>query len=380
MSGSKFDAEKILQKYHSGTCTEQERILVERWYEELPNTSLDIAELAIEDDLESVWRRLKTNIEPAAVRSSYRLFFRAAAVLVLGLLLFGGIFYTSEKERPSPNQALHQGITSEGNNTVLSLANGRRIVLESLFQGQTIIGDGIKITKTSDGRISCEMASNIRGIWPAFENTITTPRGKQFEVTLPDGSRALLNAASSLSFPTAFSVRERRVSMSGEVYFEISKNKKQPFKVATRQMEVKVLGTHFDVAAYADDKAVSTTLFEGSVELNNNNHQIRIRPGQVSVWNENEKRFNTKAADLEATLAWKNGYFIFKEEHIQEIMKTLARWYNVPVRYEGNLSRLNFSAKISRKASIYEVLDILQSTGTIHFEIKERRIIVSPQM
>ncbi len=379
MPGSRFNAEEILKKYKSGTCTDAERTLVERWYEDLPETPLNIIDVVIEEDLNSIWQQLETNIKPIPARWSSDLIFKAAAVLISGLLLFGGITYFSKNDNHALKQTLHQQLKSGSNNTVLYLANGKRIILDSLSKGQTIIEEGIKFTKTTDGQITCKLQNNNGAFWSVLQNTITTPKGKQFEVNLPDGSRAWLNGESSLTFQGAFGGLERQVSMTGEVYFEIAKNKKQPFKVKTHEMEIKVLGTHFNVSAYADDETVSTTLLEGAVEVNNHTHQLRIHPGEVVSWNRHEKQFNTKPADLEAALAWKNGFFIFNEEHIQEIMKKLSRWYNVPVIYQGNLSGLNFSAKISRKASISDVLDIFQSTGTIHFKIEERRIIVSRQ-
>lgn len=380
MPGSRFDAEDLLKKYKSGTCTDAERILVERWYEELPETQLNIIDAVIEEDLDNIWKGMERTIKPIPAKKSANFLYKAAAVFISGVLLFGGVTYFSGSENYLSKQAFHQQLKPDSNNTVLYLANGKKIMLDSLAQGQTIVGEGIKFTKTADGQITCKLQNNKGARWSATLNTITTPRGKQFEVKLPDGSRAWLNAGSSLTFPAAFGKLERQVSMTGEAYFEIAKNKKHPFKVKTREMEVKVLGTHFNVSAYTDDEDVSTTLLEGAVEVRNHNQQLRILPGEVATWNDNENKFNTNLADLEAALAWKNGYFIFNEEHIQEIMKKLSRWYNVPVVYEGNLSGLNFSAKISRKASIAEVLNILQSTGTIHFKIEERRVIVSRQI
>jgi hypothetical protein len=378
MSGTNLEIQKLLQKYKSGTCTEEELLIVERWYEEQPQVPLDLLEPEVQADLEDIWQHIDHHIKPKKNSGQLKTWLNVAAVLIAVLFSFLGInHYYPGKKSSQQTTARHQRPIKPGvNSALLQLANGKSILLDSMLTGTTVSTEGIKITKTQDGQIACNSQEDHR-LYSIAKNTITTPRGGQYALTLPDGSKAWLNASSSLTFPTNFDTGERRVTITGEVYFEIAKNEHQPFKVTTYNTEVRVLGTHFNVAAYQEDETVSTTLFEGAVELKNADQKIRIKPGQVSSWNETERKFETKVADLEEALAWKNGYFVFNEANIQEIMQKLSRWYDVPVTYKGDLSRLNFSAKISRKANIEEVLDILQSTGTIQFKIKERRVIVS---
>lgn len=378
MSGTNLEIQELLQKYKSGTCTEEELLIVERWFEEQPQVPLDLLEREVQEDLEDIWQHIDNHIKPKTDRKQLKTWLNVAAVFIAVLFSFWAInhYYRSEKNLQQTTARHQMPIKPGVNSALLQLANGKSILLDSMLTGTTVSTKGIKITKTQDGQIACNSQED-HILYSTAKNTITTPRGGQYALTLPDGSKAWLNASSSLTFPTNFDTGERRVTITGEVYFEIAKNERQPFKVTTYNTEVRVLGTHFNVSAYTDDETVSTTLFEGAVELKNADQKIRIKPGQVSSWSKSERKFKTKVADLEEALAWKNGYFIFNEANIQEIMQKLSRWYDVPVTYKGDLSGLNFSARMSRKASIEEVLDILQSTGTIQFKIKERRVIVS---
>jgi ferric-dicitrate binding protein FerR (iron transport regulator) len=205
-------------------------------------------------------------------------------------------------------------------------------------------------------------------------NTITAPTGGKYSVVLPDGSRAWLNAESSIRFPTVFAKNERKVSIAGEVYFEITPDKQKPFLVDVRGLQsIKVLGTHFNVNAYGDEAAVTTTLLEGSVVVSaadKNNKTVRLIPGDQASLSGKGTIQVEKDVNTEGVIAWKNGFFQFEKANIKTVMRQLSRWYNVDVTYEGVASERTFSGKINRSVNASEVLEILQFTG-VNFRIEQ---------
>jgi ferric-dicitrate binding protein FerR (iron transport regulator) len=212
-----------------------------------------------------------------------------------------------------------------------------------------------------------------------FYNTITTPRGGQYEVTLADGTIVWLNAASSLHFPTAFIGKERTVSLTGEGYFEVAKNKSMPFHVEVNGMDVMVTGTHFDVMAYANEENTKTTLLEGRVMVipANGKEQILL-PGRQAVLNNEAHDIKMINADLDQVMAWKNGYFRFRETNIRDVMKQLERWYDVDVEYKTTRSDQDYTGMMPRMQNASSLLQTLELTGTVHFKIEGKKIIVLP--
>ena len=194
-----------------------------------------------------------------------------------------------------------------------------------------------------------------------------------------DGSKVWLNSGSTLRFPTSFVGSERIVELKGEAYFDITKNSKMPFLVRTNNaMDIKVLGTQFNVMAYDDEKNINTTLIEGSVEVLKGSGKTMLKPGQEAILNRGSGNIKVAEADLEQAIAWKNGYFIFYNENIESIMRKVSRWYNVDVVYQGNLSNKDFVGTISRNKNVSELLKMLELTGAVHFSIDGRRITVMP--
>ncbi|MET3114714.1 transmembrane sensor [Pedobacter sp. CG_S7] len=379
MAISNFDAKKIINKYKAGTCTAEEKLLVELWYGELPEFNIDLDTELVETDLKGVWQSLKSDINPHKHFLFADFLIKAAAIFLGAMLLLGGSFYFLGKPKNAIVHYVKSQIKPGGNKATLTLADGKTIFLDKVTKGPLFSEKSIKITKTGDGQIEYSYnyaqknANTNKG-----NHRISTPVGGQYQVTLPDGSNAWLNAASSITYPINFENKERIVAITGEVYFEIAKNKSKPFKVTVNDMTVKVLGTHFNIAAYQDDPIISTTLFEGAVEIKTAKDVMRLKPRQMAKWNKGEEKIKQMPADLEQALAWKNGYFAFNDENIKSIMLKLSRWYDFEVVYQGNIAALNFSAKISRRSNITEVLEIFQSTGTIKFKIKGRRIIITP--
>ncbi|MBE9601808.1 FecR family protein [Pedobacter sp. MC2016-24] len=278
------------------------------------------------------------------------------------------------------------------NDAVLTLADGSKISLTDARQGELIKSKGISIVKAANGQLIYTIDSSALKTGTDHPelayNTISTPKGGEYQINLPDGTKVWLNAASSLKFPQTFAnLNARRVELSGEAYFEVFKNKKQPFKVLTpgfgsgREQETEVLGTHFNISAYADDAETKTTLLEGSIRVkdpqkSNKRDAIILVPGQQAILNNNQ--WNTINVDTEEAIAWKRGTFMFANADIETIMRKISRWYNVEVVYQGKISESNYLGTVSRFSKVSDVLDILEATKTVHFKIEGRRITVMP--
>jgi len=238
----------------------------------------------------------------------------------------------------------------------------------------------VKVSKTGNGVVVYEFIKstkdNAQNATPQF-NTITTPRGGQYQVMLADGTHVWLNAASSIRFPQSFNGPQRLVELSGEAYFEVAKDKSHPFIVQANGTKVQVFGTHFNVNAYPDNNNVTTTLLEGSVQMSNNSQATMLVPGEQGVSTRSGGAINVSRADIQQVIAWKNGYFIFHDLSIVEVMKQVSRWYDVDIEYQDEGVKNNeFGGAISRYKSITELLDNMQLTRSIHYKIEGRRVII----
>lgn len=314
----------------------------------------------------------------------------AAAAMVLMAVGAGIYFYptpVAPKKQVVVVKPVKQDITPGGNKAILTLADGSRIVLNDADKGVLAQQQGISIRKTDDGQLIYDITAvaTLPEARKAEYNTIETPRGGQYQVNLPDGSRVWLNAATKLRFPITFSGNERRVELSGEAYFEIAHNEKMPFHVNADKMDVEVLGTHFNVMAYADEQHATTTLLQGKVKIQANGHEALLKPGQQATLQRSGDGLRVSDADTEHAVAWKNGDFMFAHENIQSIMRKISRWYEVDVQYAPGTQNQDFSGTVSRFKNVSEVLKMLELTGAIHFSIdnqhtngKERRILVMP--
>jgi ferric-dicitrate binding protein FerR (iron transport regulator) len=269
----------------------------------------------------------------------------------------------------------------------LTLANGRKILLSAMPSGELANESGVTVSKTSDGKILYEIKEN-GAAKPGQHNLLSTAMGETYQVKLPDGSRVWLNAASSLKYPVSFSsLTDRRVELHGEAYFEVAKDKLHPFLVETDGQEVTVLGTHFNIKAYKEDKNIVTTLAEGSVRVGYqasawSDHgkivykdEVILSPGQQSLLK--GETISVSKAALEESLAWKDGNFVFNDANIEKIMQDIARWYNIEVFYEGPFPTGAFSGNISRSKNISQILKALESTKLVHFKIEGRKVYVS---
>jgi len=306
------------------------------------------------------------------------------AASILGIISTGLYFYTNRITNPEiVNQKdilLEKPILPGGDKAVLTLSDGSRIILDNARNGILAKQAGVSIQKTSDGMLLYSFANAGQENFPLTEevkivyNKIETPVGGKYQLNLPDGSKVWLNASSTLRFPALFSGKTREVELTGEAFFEVAKNKSKPFKVITNDQIVEVLGTRFNINSYADEGPVKTTLIEGSVKIIYKDQVVLLTPGQQ--FSRQNQGVNLVVADTEEVTAWKNGYFLFKNENIQSIMRKLSRWYNVEVTYKGDIPGVGFGGNISRSKDIAEVLSVLQLTNAVHFKIEGRRITV----
>jgi transmembrane sensor len=312
--------------------------------------------------------------------SNKRLLWRKVAVAasVLICLSVTMLIYKNPSGKLQPSQSLsaNQQITPGGNKAVLTLANGAKIVLDASAKGIIASQAGVQISKTSDGQLIYQLKNDASTLENQMVyNTIETPRGGQYQINMPDGTKVWLNAMSSLKYPVAFNNRERKVELVGEAYFEVAKNKKVPFIVQSAGQKVQVLGTHFNINAYSDEGEIQTTLLEGAVNVLSDGQTAKLSPGQQSVLKAHT--IAVKNVDVELAVAWKNGNFIFNKDNLDDIMRQLSRWYDVDVVYQHEpLKKVLLSGSVSRFENIAQVLDIIELTQLVHFKVEGRRIIV----
>lgn len=295
-----------------------------------------------------------------------------AASLVL--ILAAGAFFWTQNSGNSSSIASHKTvpiIIAPGHNgAILTLADGNKIVLDSMQNGMVAVQSGVKVL-LNNGEVAYQSGEAQKVSF----NTMTTPRGRQYNLVLADGTKVWLNAASSITYPTAFTGKDRTVTISGEAYFEVAHNANMPFHVIVNGVDVKVLGTHFNVNAYDDERALKVTLLEGSVAVRTGPSTVKIKPGQQADVPEQSKQINVHQVDVDAAVAWKNGYFSFQDAGIQAIMNRLSRWYDIDVIYKGDIPSVKFSGEMGRSLNLGQVLDILRQTR-VQFEVKGRQLII----
>lgn len=298
----------------------------------------------------------------------------SGVIFVLNNLFNEGKLNTPVKELTQKNPS--NDVAPGGNKATLKLANGQVIVLDTTGNGVLLNHGGIEIKKIADGKLAFNVQAKTIGKQSSNEtNTITTPRGGQYQITLSDGSEVWLNAETTLTFPLQFSTDERKVEVNGEAYFEIEKHIKKPFKVISNHMEVQVLGTTFNLTDYGDDNKPRTTLVDGSVRIKSGQQVQLLKAGEQVVLTEDKQLKLVKNINIETEIAWKNGIFQFKDAGIEQVMNNIARWYNIEVSYTGKTNRKWLNGKISRDVNLSEFMSMLAYTG-IHYEIQGRKVII----
>lgn len=395
----------LIEKFQNGTASPEEKHELDKWYDSFNdidvevNTNRDTTKLQVSSRIKS---RLRDTIngdnKKNQITPGRKLKFGVAATIVFAVVAAGIFFIFLNK---SPKQEIVKDTPREpqfkndivpgGNKAMLTLADGSTIILDSASDGTIGIQGNIKVQKLRNGLLAYTVdGKQVTQNDEAFYNKISTPRGGQYNVTLSDGSKVWLNAASSIRFPVVFIGNERKVEITGEVYFEvapqpISKEKKMPFVVKHQastgnNVEIEVLGTHFNVNAYEDEEDVKTTLLEGMIKVSapaKGKQTAKIlKPGQQAGIYANGKINVISNADTEEAVAWKNGRFQYNSADLKTILRQMSRWYDVDIVYEDQVD-LPFTGQLPRTENANKLFELLALTGEVNFTIKGKKIIVS---
>ena len=415
---------ELARKYLDGNASPEEKHLLHQWYDTVNPGELEIVFSELAQDIgsfrQSAWVEMQARMKsegaswpPEETRTIQRIIpWRRWAIAACCILLIGLVVrWLIIRPQPgpitvSPTIALTKTQKTDaapgGNRAILTLDDGRSIVLDSANKGALATQGSTQIVKLDDGKIAYHENKASAPDHTVSYNVMSTPRGGQYELTLPDGTRVWLNAASSIRYPTAFTGKERRVDIQGEVYFEVAANASQPFIVGVNKKQtIEVLGTHFNVNAYQDETSINTTLITGSVRVRasatapqastqqgltsrTSDPQAAasqlartLKPGQQAQLDAAGAITLIEHPDLDATMAWKNGYFSFDHSDIATVMRQLSRWYDMDVEFRGTPTHDVFGGDIRRSLPLSKVLHILQKSQ-VHFSIEEGKIIVMP--
>lgn len=375
------EAKDLLDRYIQGRCSPSEQALVTQWLDAMGSQPGEEWTAVARPDW---YARLDAAVsqgtgidirQTGKVRRVGRWFWAAAAaavVLISGTYLWSRVTRHAAPETP---RVLAGDAPPGGNKATLTLSNGLAIILDSVHLGQLAQQQGAKVIKRDNGALAY-VAQGARTGSISF-NTLTTPRGGQYHLQLTDGTIVWLNAASSIRYPTAFTGATREVVVTGEAYFEVARNKYKPFHVKVNGIDVEVLGTSFNINAYSDEKAIRATLLEGSVKIINATSAHTLRPGQQAVIVGQTPITVDNQVDLEAVMAWKNGRFMFDDTPLPDVLRQLARWYDVDIEYRGDVSNKTVGGKMQRDLNLSEVLQGLHDIG-VNFKIEGKKLIVMP--
>jgi transmembrane sensor len=320
-----------------------------------------------------------------SIRSSLK--YAAAVILIAGL---GAYWLIGRHQKATISTVVpaikpaQNDILPGGNKATLTLANGQTIILDGAANGNLAKEGKTEIVKTGDGQLAYDAPNTETDV---YYNTVSTPKGGQYQLTLPDGSKVWMNASSSLYFPTAFVGQERLVELDGEAYFEVAPSTslrtgaKMPFIVKLKSgMSVQVLGTHFNIMAYSEEKEIKTTLLEGSVKVSNGSAVAMLQPGQQALIPAGNTGVNIQVdnnADVNEAIAWKNGIFQFNNADLKTVMRQIARWYDVEVNYDDRVPEKRFTGRVARNLKASELLSGIEYVG-VHFKIEGKKILVLP--
>jgi len=359
---------QLFERYKRGECSPEEETRLHSWLNHYAKHEAHGL-----DELEANYR--------STVVTSRRLpwlkwsSFAAAAIVIIVAVWY---FNDSSSNKPNPEIAQQQAndiALPDHNSALLTLADGREITLNEKSKGLLAQESGVKITQATDGSLTYEVVEAKKSDKLVYNN-FKTPKGSTYQILLPDGTKVWLNAASTLRYPVTFTGDERRVSLSGEAYFEVARNAKQPFYVDARGSTIRVLGTHFNVYAYENEQQLKTTLVEGAVNVSKDGQTASLKPDQQATIDLSTGKIVRTETDVWSALAWKNGYFKFERASLEDIFVAISRWYDIEeIEYKGEFDN-RFTGTFQRSKNVSELFRYLEKLAPIHFEIKERRVVV----
>ena len=373
------DIQHLLEKCRTGTISPEELALLEAWYLQWQPENQDISLEELQAIKADVWQLVKPPARVIKTRSWPRI--AAAASL---LLLFAASAYyllhqpTQQSKQEQVAASPVHDFKPGGNKALLTLSNGQQIVLTDVKNGKLADQGSVTVNKTANGQLVYGAGTGNASANMIY-NTLATPRGGQYHITLSDGTQVWMNAASSITYPVTFANNERKVVVNGEVYFEVAPDVNKPFKVSTGNQEVMVLGTRFNVNGYADDAGISTTLLSGSIKVRNltSGQSSLLVPGQQASIFKNQAPIHIKTVNAEDAISWKNGYFLFDNQDISSVMKIMSRWYDVDIEYSNYNRQDRFGGTFSRSANLSEILHNLEQVGPVHFKMQANKVIVT---
>ena len=386
----------LLDRYLKNQSNTKEKEKLDEFFEENSNSieaSKSIENLSKLED--KIFNYIQFGIKEQFKKESTlnRIPYLQIAASILVIFLFSTTIYFYRSSIASKSQLpIVQGVAKiedkqpAKNIAILTLGNNSQIVLDEATNGEIAQESGVSILKTDKGELIYKIrnSNNLSNNDLNKYNTMSTPMGGKFKVILPDGSLVVLNAASTLKYPLHFDEKLRKVSFTGEAYFEIAKlvdkqKKRIPFYVYSNNQIVEVLGTHFNINSYDNEEYSKTTLLEGSVKIINEKSAATakiLKPGQQAVIKRGDVQTKIMIADEAQALAWKDGYFLFKNTNIKDVVNELERWYNVDIQYDDNMEFENITGYISRNVKISSVLKMLQLSGIVNYEISGSEIII----
>ena len=387
---------RLLFKYLQGTLTPEEEYELEKWklqsaenrqfLERLSNEATQVIDTdgtlpgTLEEKIFGKIRDKVPELHGNVIRMRGN-WWRYAATAAVVLILFGySIMTMMQKERPKQvvakvEQPVVEDVAApDGNYASITLAGGEKIDINGSSRGTLASQGKVQVIKSADGLIIYKVATGrVRGKMQF--NTLANPKGsKVIGMVLEDGTKVWLNAGSSLTYPVAFIGKERKVSITGEAYFEVAKKKSMPFRIMKGEMMVEVLGTHFNVNAYGDEPHMKVTLLEGAVKVSSGNVSGILKPGQQAKVKDNDINVQSDI-NIDQVMAWKNGYFSFEKAGITEVMRQIARWYNIEVAYDGEIPNERFGGELRRNSKLSSVLKVLEKSG-VKFRIENNKVTV----
>lgn len=339
---------------------------------EIPSVSSEVTEKFIEELKGKMNASSKTEKTAVIKLFNWKKIAVAASILIaVGI----GTFVVFQKGDEAPVVVVSTQVNDKApgkTGAILTLADGSKIVLDSLGNGLVANQNNTTVSKKNGGLVY-KSGNNSELVY----NTMTTPRARQYNLELSDGTKVWLNASSSLTFPTSFASNERKVILTGEAYFEVAKDKKRPFRVSVNEMQVNVLGTHFNINAYDDEATINTTLLEGSVLLSEKSQKVLLKPGQQAQKQKKGTIVVNNKVNIDKVMGWKNGVFYFENADLQTVLREISRWYDVDVVFEKGIPVRTFEGEIQRNLKLSQVLKILEK-NKVHFKIDGNVLRVQP--
>jgi transmembrane sensor len=379
----------LIAGYVQQTLSPEEHDELDRWVEESDENALLFEELTDEENIEAglnqmrqghtseAYRKIKEKLPFKKEKKSRTIWpyaIAASLLLAVAALYFFRPPVEDDNNGKTNTAQSNKDILPGSDRAVLTLSDGRTIILDEQGMGGLAKEGGIQLLKLDSGQLAYS-GSDVT-IATKF-NTLSTPRGGQYLVTLSDGTRVWLNAESSLRYPVVFTDQDRVVELQGEAYFEVAHDESHPFHVKTKNQDITVLGTRFNVNAYGDEDVVRTTLLQGKIRLTTPTEAKIVQPGEQFITTTSGAIEKQKLVDVEGEIAWKEGWFHFRHAPIEEILKQVSRWYDADIIYRGKVTD-HFNADMARDLPVSRLLKILEKTGKVHFDIEGKKIIVTP--